>query len=60
MLLTPRAPNAGPTGGEGEAFPAGTTSLFGFDELRKHIWFQAYWERSIWLGRALLLENHSE
>jgi hypothetical protein len=25
IALTPRAPSAGPTGGEGVAFPAGTT-----------------------------------
>jgi hypothetical protein len=27
MLLTPLLPNAGPTGGEGEAWPAPTMSL---------------------------------
>ena len=27
MALTPRAPNAGPMGGEGVALPAGTMSL---------------------------------
>lgn len=27
MLLTPRAPRAGPTGGDGVALPAGTISL---------------------------------
>lgn len=28
MALTPRAPRAGPTGGDGVAFPAGTTIFY--------------------------------
>lgn len=34
MMLTPAAPRAGPTGGEGLALPAGRASLMIFDTAR--------------------------